>query len=79
MFVMAGIKNAAEQPGEAEKLYRHAFQRASDLSMRPLVAHCHKGLADSYRRLGDKKEAQSENETARKMYHSLGMTYWLQS
>lgn len=79
MLVMAGIKNAADQPAEAEQLYRHAFQRASALSMRPLVAHCHKGLANSYLGLGAEKEAQSENETARKIYHSLGMTYWLQS
>jgi tetratricopeptide (TPR) repeat protein len=79
MLVMAGIKNAAGQPAEAVQLYRRALQQASDLSMRPLAAHCHKGLASSYLRLGNEKEAQSENETARKMYRSLGMTYWLQS
>jgi Tfp pilus assembly protein PilF len=79
MLVMAGIKSAAEQPEEAEQWYRQTLQQASDLSMRPLAAHCHKGLANAYLRLGNEKEAQLENETARKLYRSLGMTYWLKS
>jgi hypothetical protein len=45
--------------------------------MRPLIAHCHLGLADAYQHLGNEKQAQLENKTAREMYHSLGMTYWL--
>lgn len=44
--------------------------------MRPLVAHCHLGLAESYLHHGNEKQAQFENETALEMYQSLGMTYW---
>jgi class 3 adenylate cyclase/tetratricopeptide (TPR) repeat protein len=79
MLVMAGIKNAAGQMEEAQRWYRQALQQGSDLSMRPIVAHCHKGLSNSYFRLGDEKEAQSENEAAREIYRTLGMAYWLQS
>jgi class 3 adenylate cyclase/tetratricopeptide (TPR) repeat protein len=79
MLVMAGINDAAERLEEAKQWYRRALQQASNLSMRPLVAHCHKGLASSYLRLGNEKEAQLENKTALDIYRSLGMTYWLQS
>jgi class 3 adenylate cyclase/tetratricopeptide (TPR) repeat protein len=76
LLVMAGIKNAAQQHEEAINWNQRALQQASDLSMRPLVAHCHLGLAESYLHLGNEKQAQFENETALEMYQSLGMTYW---
>ena len=79
MVVMAGIKYAASQMQEAQQWYRRALQRASDLSMRPLVAHCHQGLGSCYLRLGNQKEAQLESKKAHEIYSSLGMTYWLQS
>ena len=79
MLVMAGINDTAERFEEAEQWYRRALQQASNLSMRPLVAHCHKGLANSYLRLGNEKEAQLENKTALEIYRSVGMTYWLPS
>lgn len=79
MLVMAGINDAAERFEEAKQWYRRALQQASKLSMRPLMAHCHKGLGNSCFRLGNKKEAQLENETALNIYRSLGMTYWLKS
>ena len=79
MLVKAGINDAADQFEEAEQWYHRALQQATTLSMRPLVAHCHNGLANSCLRLGNKKEAQLENEMALEIYRSLGMTYWLQS
>ncbi len=77
MLVMAGINDAAERPEEAKQWYRRTLKQASDLSMRPLVAHCHKGLSNCYLCLGNEKEAQLENKTALEIYRSLGMTYWL--
>jgi len=79
MLVMAGIHADAGRLEEATQWYRRALQQASNLSMRPLVAHCHKGLANSYLRLGNEKEAQVENKAALAIYRTLGMTYWLQS
>lgn len=78
MLVMAGIKNEAVQMQEAQKWYQRALQRASDLSMGPLVAHCHKGLCDCYLGLENEKTAQLENKTALEMFRLLGMTYCLQ-
>jgi class 3 adenylate cyclase/tetratricopeptide (TPR) repeat protein len=79
MLVMAAIHADADRIVEAISWYGRTLQQASDLFMRPLVAHCHKGLAGSYSRLGNEKEAQLENEKALEMYRSLGMRYWLQS
>lgn len=78
MLVMAGIQNAAKRPDEAINWYERTLKQASNLSMRPLVAHCYLGLAGSHLHLGNEKQAQSENEMALQMFHALGMTYWLE-
>ncbi len=44
---------------EAETAYREALTQASDLGMRPLVAHCHLGLGKLYRRTGDQRRPRS--------------------
>ncbi|MGD2099005.1 MAG: hypothetical protein PVG35_15615 [Desulfobacterales bacterium] len=78
-FVKAGINDAADQFKEAGQWYRSALRQASNLSMRPLVANCHKGLANSCLHLGNIKEAQLEDEMAVEIYRSLGMAYWLRT
>ena len=40
----------------AEAHYGAAMALASELEMRPLVAHCHLGLGRLYRRTGDRRE-----------------------
>jgi tetratricopeptide (TPR) repeat protein len=77
MLVMAGISEVSEELEEAKQWYQRTLQQASNLSMQPLISHCHKGLGKVYQRLGNEKEAQIENETALEIYRSLGMTYWL--
>jgi tetratricopeptide (TPR) repeat protein len=77
MLVMAGIYDAAERLEEAKQWYQRALKQASNLSMHPLVAHCHKGLTNSYHRLKNEKEAQLENKMALEIYRSFGMTHWL--
>jgi hypothetical protein len=51
---------------------------ASELDMRPLVAHCHLGLGKLYRRTGKRELAQEHLATATTMYREMGMTYWLE-
>jgi hypothetical protein len=46
--------------------------------MRPLVAHCHAGLAKLYRRTGQRAESDAHFQTATTMYCEMGMTYWLE-
>ena len=69
----------AERFEEVKQWNSRALQQASNLSMHPLAAHCHEGLARVYRHLRNKEDAQVENEMAFEIYSSLGMTYWLKS
>ena len=41
----------------AESRFREAIALATELEMRPLVAHCHLGLGKLYRRTGDEAKA----------------------
>jgi tetratricopeptide (TPR) repeat protein len=77
MHVMAGINVAAERFDEAKQWYLRALQQASNLSMRPLVAHCHMGLSNCNLSLGNQKETQLENKKAMEIYRSLRMTHWI--
>jgi hypothetical protein len=45
--------------------------------MRPLVAHCHLGLGEFYRRTGKQQEAQEHLTTAMTMYREMDMPHWL--
>jgi hypothetical protein len=46
--------------------------------MRPLVAHCHAGLAQAERRAGRRAESGELMGIAATMYRDMGMTYWLE-
>src|SRR5262245_36915712 len=63
---------------EAAEHYRSAISVAAELGMRPLVAHCHAGLAKLYSRTGRREDAHEHLTTARTMYREMGMTYWLE-
>jgi tetratricopeptide (TPR) repeat protein len=77
MFVMAGINADTGRIEEAEQWYRRALQQASNLSMRPLVAHCHKGLGDLYLKKESSEEARPELAAAIELYRSMDMSLWL--
>jgi DNA-binding NtrC family response regulator/tetratricopeptide (TPR) repeat protein len=62
----------------AEEHYGRALARATELGMRPLVAHCHLGLGKLYRRAGDQAGAEARLTTACAMYREMGMTFWLE-
>jgi hypothetical protein len=51
---------------------------AVELSMRPLIAHCHLGLGKLYHRTDKREQAQEHLTTATTMYRDMGMTYWLE-
>ena len=56
--------------------YGAAMTLASELEMRPLVAHCHAGLGRLYRLTDNPEQAQEHLTTAGTMYSEMGMTYW---
>ena len=63
---------------EADAAYHQAMAWAEELGMRPLVAHCHLGLAKLYQRTDEREQAQEHLTTATTMYREMGMTYWLE-
>jgi tetratricopeptide (TPR) repeat protein len=61
----------------AEPWYRQALGLASALGMRPLVAHCHAGLARLFHRQA-RPEAAEHRAIATAMFREMGMLYWLE-
>src|SRR5437667_11083887 len=68
-----GLQRDPLEVGEAEHRYRQALALATDLGMRPLVAHCHLGLGKLYRRTGNRSHAQEHLTTATTMFHEMDM------
>jgi len=71
----------AHAPAEAEQAgdpYRQALALATELGMRPLVAHCHFGLGKLYRKTNKRDQGQEHLTTATTMYREMGMQFWLE-
>jgi hypothetical protein len=62
---------------QAEAYYRQALTPAEELGMRPLVAHCHRGLGTLYAMTGQREQARAELSTAIALYRAMDMTFWL--
>jgi len=62
----------------SEQRYREARALAEELAMRPLVAHCHLGLAKLYGRVGRRQKAREHLATAAAMYREMDMRSWLE-
>ena len=45
--------------------------------MRPLQAHCHRGLGTLYATTGQREQARAALSTAIEMYRAMEMTFWL--
>jgi hypothetical protein len=45
--------------------------------MRPLQAHCHRGLGTLYAKTGQREQASAELATAIDLYGAIEMTFWL--
>ena len=65
------------QSERAEVHYRQALALAEELGMRPLVAHCHRGLGTLYAMLGQRAQARTALTTAIEMYRAMDMAFWL--
>jgi tetratricopeptide (TPR) repeat protein len=62
---------------QAATHYRQALALAQELGMRPLQAHCHRGLGTLYRQTGQSEQARAELSTAIELYRDMEMTFWL--
>src|SRR5262245_52629262 len=63
------------EPAEAH--YRQALALAEELGMRPLLAHCHRGLGTLYAQIGRRAQAHATLGTAMALYRAMDMTFWL--
>jgi len=62
---------------QAKAHYGQALALAEELGMRPLQAHCHRGLGTLYAATGQWEQARAELSTAIEMYRAMEMTFWL--
>jgi len=61
----------------AEAQYAGATVLASELGMRPLVAHCRFSLGKLHGRVGD-RQATEHLTTAMRLFHEMGMRFWFE-
>jgi class 3 adenylate cyclase/tetratricopeptide (TPR) repeat protein len=62
---------------QAEAHYRQALALAEALGMRPLQAHCHRGLGTLYATTGQREQARIALAAAINLYRTMDMTFWL--
>jgi hypothetical protein len=61
----------------AENHYQQALALAEVLGMRPLQAHCHRGLGTLYARTGQQEQVHAHLSIAIDLYRAMGMHFWL--
>jgi hypothetical protein len=79
LYLLGEIAAYREPPEatSAEPHYQHAFALTSKLGMRPLQAHCHRGLGTWYATSGQPELARAELSAAIALYRDMDMTFWL--
>ena len=70
-------RQASPEVEPAASHYHQTLTLAEELGMRPLQAHCHRGLGMLYAATDQREQAQAALSTAIAMYQSMGMTLWL--
>ncbi len=70
-------RHASPEVEPAAGHYRQALALAEELGMRPLQAHCHRGLGTLYARQGQQEQARAALASAIAMYRDMEMTFWL--
>ena len=79
LHVLGNVARHCDSPAseEAEAHYRQALALAEELGMRPLQAHCHRGLGLLYATTGQWEQARTALCTAIALYRDMDMTFWL--
>ena len=70
-------RQASPKIASAASHYRQALALVEELGMRPLQAHCHRGLGMLYATTGQREQARTALSTAIEMYRAMDMTFWL--
>jgi tetratricopeptide (TPR) repeat protein len=79
LYQLGVIQAHADPPDavQAEAHYQRALALAEELGMRPLQAHCHRGLGALYTKTGQLEQARAAMATAIDFYRAMDMTFWL--
>jgi tetratricopeptide (TPR) repeat protein len=79
LFQLGAVHAQASPPDvpQAEARYREALTLAEALGMRPLQAHCHRGLGTLYAKTGRSEQSRAELTAAIELYRAMDMTFWL--
>jgi len=72
-----GARRKPPDSEQADAHYQQALALAVELGMRPLQAHCHRGLGTLYATIGQQEQARAELSAAMALYRSMDMTVWL--
>jgi tetratricopeptide (TPR) repeat protein len=77
--LLGDIAAQREPPGveEAIAYYQPALALAEELGMRPLQAHCQRGLGTLYATVGQREQARAALAAAIVLYRDLDMAFWL--
>jgi hypothetical protein len=67
-------RQASPEGEPAVSHYRQALALAEELGMRPLQAHCHRGLGMLYARQGQQEQAPAALSIAIELYRIMAMT-----
>jgi tetratricopeptide (TPR) repeat protein len=70
-------RQASPEVEPAAGHYHQALALAEELGMRPLQAHCHRGLGTLYATTGQREQARATLSTAIELYRAMDMTFWL--
>jgi tetratricopeptide repeat protein len=76
---MGVVQAYADPPDvvQAEASYQQALALAEALGMRPLQAHCHRGLGTLDAMTGQREQARAALYTAIEIYRAMDMAFWL--
>jgi hypothetical protein len=77
LIAEVGLRRRPLEAPFVEEHYLRAMALADERGMRPLVAHCHLGLAELAGRRGTRQDARVHLATAASMYRALEMRSWL--
>ena len=76
LWLFGSVHCARGDHAEARAFHGQALALASALGMRPLVAHCHAGLAIVHARSDKRPEADAQATAAAALYAEMAMPYW---
>src|SRR5262249_20522564 len=77
LFGDVAIRREPPDIDQATAHYHQALALAEELGMRPLVAHCQRGLGMLYAVTGQREQAHAALTTAIDLYRAMAMTFWL--